>query len=68
MMRTKKLIKLIMKTYEIEITEVLQKIIIVKAQNQNDAFEIVKKKYDTEEIVLSYNDYADTEIKIVNNK
>jgi hypothetical protein len=67
-MRTKKLIKLIMKTYEIEITEVLQKIIIVKAQNQNDAFEIVKKKYDTEEIVLSYNDYADTEIKIVNNK
>ena len=53
-----------MKTFEVEITETLQRIIKVKANSENEAYEIVKEKYDNEEIVLDASDC--TEISINN--
>ena len=50
-----------MKTYQIEIKETLSRIIEVKAENENEAFTIVKQMYNDEEIVLDSSDYADTE-------
>jgi len=40
----------------------LQKIVEVKAKNQEEAYKLVKEKYKNEEIVLTDNDYVDTEI------
>ena len=53
-----------MKTFEVEITETLQRIIKVNANSENEAYEIVKEKYDNEEIVLDASDC--TEISINN--
>lgn len=51
-----------MKTFEIEITETLQVIKEVKAHNYDDAYRIINDKYKNEEIVLTSNEYVDTEI------
>lgn len=52
-----------MKTFEIEITETLQVIKKVKAENYNDAYEIINEQYKNEEIVLTSEEYVDTIIK-----
>jgi hypothetical protein len=52
-----------MKTFEIEITETLQIINEVQANNYDEAFEIINNKYKNEEIILTSNDYIETEIK-----
>ena len=57
-----------MKTYEVEITEILQKVIEVKANSKEEAYKIIDEKYNNEEIVLSENDFVCKEIKLVNNK
>ena len=51
--------------YKVEITEVLQKIIEVDADNIEEALSIIKEKYRKEEIVLDDKDYIDTKIEIV---
>ena len=57
-----------MRTYEVEITEILQKVIEVKANSKEEAYKIIDEKYNNEEIVLSENDFVCKEIKLVNNK
>lgn len=57
-----------MKTFEIEITELLSRIIEVEAETENEAFEKVKEMYQNEKIVLDSSDYVDTEIKIFENE
>jgi hypothetical protein len=52
-----------MKTFEIEITETLQVIQKVEANNYDEAFNIINKKYKNEEIVLTSEEYVDTDIK-----
>ena len=51
-----------MKIFEIEITETLQVIQKVKANDYNEAYEIIDDKYKNEEIVLTSDEYVDTEI------
>jgi hypothetical protein len=53
-----------MKTFEIEVCEILSRIVRVKAENQNDAILKVKEMYRNEEIVLDADDYIDTEISL----
>ena len=51
-----------MKTFEIEVQEILSRVIRIEAENQSDALLKVKEKYRNEEIVLDANDYKETEI------
>lgn len=54
-----------MKKYEVIITETLTKSVIIEASDYSDAIKKVKKKYFDEEIVLSADDYYDTEFNCV---
>ena len=54
-----------MKTYNIEITETLQRTITINADNEGEALDKVQEMYDNEEIVLDWGDYQDTEIEVV---
>lgn len=52
-----------MKEYEIEIEEVLQRVIKVKAENEEEAMRIVKEKYRNEKIVLGPEDFVSVGFK-----
>ena len=54
-----------MDTYNIEITEVLQRVIKIEANSREEAIKLAKEKYQNEEIVLDYNDFVDVNIKNV---
>lgn len=49
------------KEFIIYITETLQKKVIVKANDINEALDQVIDQYNDGEIVLDYNDYLDVE-------
>lgn len=51
-----------MKTFEIEIKEVLSRVININAENSMEAVSIVEELYNKEEIVLDYNDLKNKEI------
>ena len=51
-------------TYKIEIKETLSKIIEIEADSEEGAIKKVKKQYMNENIVLTADDYTDTEFKI----
>lgn len=53
-----------MNKYKVEITEYLQRIVEVDADNERDAIEKVESMYDKEEIVLSADDFTVKEIII----
>ena len=48
-----------MKTFEIEIKEILTRTIEVKVNTEDEALEIVKQQYNNEEIVLDSSDFVD---------
>ena len=49
------------KTYQIEITETLSRVITVEAENPDKAMDEVLNNYDSGEIVLDSNDFMDVE-------
>ena len=51
------------KNYEIEIEEILQKVVKVKADSLEDAINITREKYSNEEYILDYQDYKSTEFR-----
>lgn len=53
-----------MKTFEIEIKEVLSKTIKIKANSMNEAIVEVDKLYKNEEIVLDYTNHLSTDIDL----
>ena len=57
-----------MKTYKIEITETLQKIIEIEATTQEEALMIAKKMYDEEKVILDSSDYVDKNIKVIKDE
>ncbi|MCK9331467.1 MAG: DpnD/PcfM family protein [Candidatus Cloacimonetes bacterium] len=56
-----------MKTFKIEIKEVLSRVIDIDAKDLNDAILKARYLYDSEEIVLDAEDYSDTSIDPVTN-
>lgn len=54
-----------MKTFNFEITEILQKTIQINADNASEAYRIIKDMYDNEEVVLYTEDYLETEISLL---
>ena len=46
-----------MKTYNVTITETLQRTILVEADNEQHALNMVQDDYNNENIVLDYSDF-----------
>ena len=57
-----------MKTFEIEIQELLSRIIEVEATNEDEAYRKVNEMYKKEKIVLESSDFVLTEIKKFENE
>ncbi len=51
------------KEYEIEIEEILQRVVKVRANSLDEAIAIVRNKYLNQEYVLDYQDYKGTEFR-----
>ena len=54
-----------MDTYNIEIEEILQRVIKIEAESKEEALIIAKEKYRNEEIILDYNDFKNVSFKHV---
>lgn len=52
-----------MKIYNIEIEELLQKVVKVKANSLNEAIDKVEERYKKEQYVLDYNDFKGVEFR-----
>lgn len=50
--------------YVVEVTEILQKEVVVKADSYEQAKRIVEGMYDNEEIILNENDYINTDVTV----
>ena len=55
-------------TYQVEITETLQKIISVDADCEDSAIRRVREMYHNEDVVLDYTNHVDTDISILKTK
>lgn len=55
----------ILKTYKIEITETLQRIIEIDATSEVEAYDIINNQYKNGEIVLDSSDFIDKVISIL---
>ena len=53
-----------MKKYTIEITETLTRLVIIEAENPDEAERLVREKYKNGEIVLDADDFQDYETSI----
>ncbi|QHI73073.1 DpnD/PcfM family protein [Aminipila terrae] len=53
------------KEYKVRITETLSRTVTVKAESSEDAYKIVKQKYDKSVIILDSGDYVETEIDVL---
>ena len=53
-----------MKTYQVEITEVLQKIVSIDASNEEEAIRMIREKYQQEAIILNDSHLIDVEFKV----
>ncbi len=51
------------KVFQIEIEELLQKVVKVKANSLNEAIDKVHERYINEEYVLDYNDFKGVEFR-----
>lgn len=54
--------------FKIEITETLQRIVVVEADSVLEALNKVEEQYDNEEIVLDSNDFICKDIHLFNEK
>jgi len=54
-----------MKTFEIEVQEVLTRLINIEAKNKSDAILKAKEMYNNEEIVLDADDHLSTEFILI---
>jgi hypothetical protein len=55
-----------MKTYQIEIRELLSKVITIKADSSLHAIGLVKDKYEKTDIVLDYRDFSEVDFVDIN--
>ena len=46
--------------YYVTITEILEKTIEIEAENETNAIDIARDKYNKEEVILTADDLADT--------
>jgi len=53
-----------MKSYKVEIREILSLVVDIEANSEKEAVELVADKYDNQEYVLTNEHYIDTEFQI----
>lgn len=53
--------------YKVEITETLQKVVEVEAENKEEAIDKVTDMYNNEKVVLNWENCIDTDIDIFLN-
>ena len=53
-----------MKKYKVTITETLEKVVEVEAENYDEAVDIVGDEYRNGEIILCSDDYTDTDFSV----
>lgn len=53
-----------MKSYKVEIREILSLIVDIEANSEEEAIGLVTKNYDNQEYVLTNEHYIDTEFQI----
>lgn len=51
--------------YEVEVHEILARVVEVEANNEDEAVEKVYEMYDNEEIVLDWHDLVEHEIDFI---
>lgn len=51
------------KVYDIEIEELLQKVVKIEANSLEEAIDIAQNRYSNQEYVLDYEDYKGTEFR-----
>lgn len=51
------------KVYDIEIEELLQKVVKIEANSLDEAIDIAQNRYSNQEYVLDYEDYKGTEFR-----
>ncbi|MDD2191463.1 MAG: DpnD/PcfM family protein [Bacteroidales bacterium] len=54
-----------MKTYRIEVTETLKRVIDIEAESTEEALSLVRKQYKSEDIVLDANDFVSYSIDLL---
>ena len=54
-----------MRAFNVEIEEVLQRIVKVEARDENEILKLVSKKYSQENIVLDENNYKGHELRVI---
>lgn len=54
-----------MRTFNVEIEEVLQRIVKVEARDENEILKLVSKQYSQENIVLDENNYKGHELRVI---
>lgn len=54
-----------MKKYDVCITEILDKHVIIEANSKEEAYEKVEEMYENEEIVLDYSNLTQQEIEVM---
>lgn len=53
------------KKFNFEITEILQRIVEIEAEDVEIAIELIEQKYKSDKIVLDWNDFIETNIDIL---
>lgn len=56
---------LFLNIYRFEITETLQRTVCIEAADEEEAYEIIRRKYSDEDIVLNSDDFIESEIRII---
>lgn len=56
------------KLFEIEVQELLCRVVKIKAKSYNAALEVIQEKYKKSEIVLDYNDFANVSYQDINKQ
>jgi len=54
-----------MKTYEVKITEIMERVVTIEAKSKAEAEEKVYEKYRKGEIVLMPDDYIGAKVKVM---
>lgn len=54
-----------MKTYQVEVEEILRKNVFVEAENEDEAFRKVQEMYSNEEVVLDADNFQEYNIFVI---
>lgn len=54
-----------MKEFDLEVEEILQRVVTIKAETEDEALQKLEDKYYNEEIILDHHDLKETTFKVI---